>query len=49
MLQRIETKKGHSGDIFRWGIDPKDAACLVDILQKALPKPDITPQAAQAF
>jgi hypothetical protein len=36
MLQSIESEKGDSGDVLLRGIDPKDAAGLVEALQTAL-------------
>jgi hypothetical protein len=37
MLQSIESEKGDTSDIFVGGVDPKNAACLVEALQTALP------------
>jgi hypothetical protein len=36
MLQSIESEKGHSSDVFFRGVNPKDAAGLVEALQTAL-------------
>jgi hypothetical protein len=36
MLQGIESEKGDSSNVFIWGVNPKDAAGLVEALQTAL-------------
>jgi hypothetical protein len=36
MLQRIESEKGDTSDVLLRGVDPKDAAGLVEALQTAL-------------
>ncbi len=36
MLQSIESEKGDTGDVFSGGVNPKDAAGLVEALQTAL-------------